>query len=889
MARLLSATVFALCLLLAALPARSAPASEQAVQDKTLDQIKALQARAAGLTPAQRKIDTQLLDAMPNVAAAPGVSIRTVIPQDSSGQVEVDITANVSPALIEKITSLGGVVVYAFPESHAIRARLALGRLAEIAADPGVIAIKPAQYPKEQDVTAVEGDIAHQANVARALDGADGSGVKVCVISDTADTDEHDLERAFTSGALDRTHTHILPNQDGWKPPRTLPTEEWQDPGEGMAMMEIIHSLAPKAELEFATGRTGPGQMAANIRTLGSTSVGCNIIVDDEYYLYEPPFQDSEIGSAVNEVSGKGIYYFSSAGNYGSVLAKNASVWEGAFNGGGQFGGSSPTQPAGQLNLFASDTPYNAIEKPAEGTQSEVVYLFWNDPWLGRTNNYDLYVADSTGKIFAEGTARGLPDQSIDLQYYTAHKKLLVGDRIIVVKETGSADRVLRVDVTPRVTLKIGTHGRTKGHNASGAANAFGVGAIQVKKPPVPFAPADGVVAKFTSDGPRRIYFDENGAELTKDDLGADGGVLLNKPDFIAASGVHTTVPVPGLDFFSGTSAAAPHAAAIAALLLSRFKTITPSQMRDVLTKSALADGPGPWNDYAGAGILMANRAFEQAYQMFRPQLFVNRWQNFILLGGRIVDKRGSSIVNGGSRFAWVAAPPLTDVASVAIGEGKMDAVMKDGSVEEWTRADPPVPHKVANVSDVVSVAMCCGDKTIAVKADGTLIGWNGGTPPPGVNNVRSIYSNPGATMWGVIRHDGTVADWYEVNPVVHQSIPRLGPFVSAAAGEDFFMGLRNDGNVEMPDGDRSIFQPVRNNPGGVVALAASGWTAMALRGDGSLFVYSWRSALSPPPPANAKGLISISGANGDYFGLKADGSEIFLGHVLECSGGSCR
>jgi hypothetical protein len=618
--------------------------------------------------------------------------------------------------------------------------------------------------------------------------------------------------------------------------------------------------------------------MAANIRALGSTNVGhvgCNIIVDDEYYLYESPFQDSEIGSAVNEVSGKGVYYFSSAGNYGSVAANNASVWEGAFKNGGQFTGDQPSQPAGQLHLFPSDTPYEAIANPAPGTKSEVVYLFWNDPWLGRTNNYDLYIADSTGKIFAEATAGGNPDQSINLAYYTAHNKLRVGDRIIVVKEAGSADLVLRVDVTPGAKLTNYTHGRTKGHNASGAANAFGVGALQVANPAAPFAPDSGF-ASFSSDGPRRIYFDENGTKLTQN-LGADGGVLLNKPDFLAASRVNTTSPVPGLTEFSGTSAAAPHAAAITALLLSRFRTITPAQMREVLTKSALPDGASPWDENVGAGILMANRAFEQAYRMFRPQLFVNGWQNFILAGGAISDKRGSSIGNGGPRFAWVAAPALTDVASIAIGERKMDAVMKDGSVEEWTSATP-VPHKVPNVSDVVSVAMCCGDKTIAVKSDGTLIGWNGATPPTGVMNAQAIYSTPETNTWGVIRRDGSAADWYDYDGAVRQSIPRLGPFASAVAGDAFFMGLRKDGTVEMPDGDRSIFQPLPNNPGGVVALAATGFTAVALRGNGNLFVFKWRNWFNPP--ANANDLISVVATSSSYFGLKADGSELFLGRV---------
>ena len=74
----------------------------------------------------------------------------------------------------------------------------------------------------------------------------------------------------------------------------------------------------------------------------------------------------------------------------------------------------------------------------------------------------------------------------------------------------------------------------------------------------------------FSSDGPRRIFFSETGAAFTPGNLSSTGGIVLQKPDFVAADGVSVTgvgnFPSP----FFGTSAAAPHAAAIAALVKSR-------------------------------------------------------------------------------------------------------------------------------------------------------------------------------------------------------------------------------------------------------------------------------------------------------------------------------
>ena len=52
---------------------------------------------------------------------------------------------------------------------------------------------------------------------------------------------------------------------------------------EGTAMLEIIHDLAPGAQLYFATGTTSLAMFAQNILDL--RAAGCDIIVDDVQYL----------------------------------------------------------------------------------------------------------------------------------------------------------------------------------------------------------------------------------------------------------------------------------------------------------------------------------------------------------------------------------------------------------------------------------------------------------------------------------------------------------------------------------------------------------------------------------------------------------------------------
>jgi len=170
---------------------------------------------------------------------------------------------------------------------------------------------------------------------------------------------------------------------------------------------------------------------------------------------------------------------------------------------------------------------------------------------------------------------------------------------------------------TNRGRLQVGTSGNTKGHNASGAANAFCVAAAPAARsdggPGSPNGPFPGAynsnskVETFSSDGFRRIFFNANGGAITPGNFTATGGKLLIKPDITAADGVATTLPFDsGLNPFFGTSAAAPHAGAIAAQVLSRRPSATPGQVRQALNASAI-DILAPGIDRtSGRGIVMA-------------------------------------------------------------------------------------------------------------------------------------------------------------------------------------------------------------------------------------------------------------------------------------------
>ncbi|RYD39542.1 MAG: neuroendocrine convertase 1, partial [Verrucomicrobiaceae bacterium] len=410
-----------------------------------------------------------------------------------------------------------------------------------------------------------------------------GTGIKVGVISDTNDF----LEVAQAAGDLPMNVT-TLPGQSG-RP----------GPGEGTAMMEIVYEMAPGAQLYYATALGGTAQFAANIRAL--RDAGCKVIVDDISYGNEAPFQDDVISRAVNEVCADGVLFFSSATNSGNKNDGTSSTWEGDFSPLGNIPGVGPTHDWGGSN-------HNKFTQASAAGDN--VYLFWADPLGASNNDYDLFVVNDAGTILRSSTNPQTGSQD-PIEFVST---IAVGENVVVAKVSG-ADRFLHMEVG-RGRIQYSTQGRTRGHNAAVAANAFSVAATDVANSAPPLAFVGGVtnpVEPFSSDGPRRMFFTPSGTALTPGNFSSTGGVVYNKPDITAADGVaNSGAYASNLSPFFGTSAAAPHAAAIAALLWSYNPALTPAQIRSALQDTALdIEAPGYDRD-SGYGLVMADRALKQ-------------------------------------------------------------------------------------------------------------------------------------------------------------------------------------------------------------------------------------------------------------------------------------
>lgn len=85
---------------------------------------------------------------------------------------------------------------------------------------------------------------------------------------------------------------------------------------EGRAMAELVHSIAPGATIYFYTATSSETDFANGITALANA--GCTFIVDDVSYTNEAFYEDTGvITKAVETVIGRGVNYFSAAGNEG--------------------------------------------------------------------------------------------------------------------------------------------------------------------------------------------------------------------------------------------------------------------------------------------------------------------------------------------------------------------------------------------------------------------------------------------------------------------------------------------------------------------------------------------------------------------------------------------
>lgn len=511
------------------------------------------------------------------------------------------ITAIVDEADLRAVADVGGV-------EYVEEVLAPMTGAAEDAAAPGAI---------NTCATGVvsEGNTQLNAGAARSQFDVDGSGVKVGVLSDSYDT-----RAAATTHAADDVGTANLPgaaNPCG----RTEPVQVIADsPGqsdEGRAMLQIVHDIAPGASLAFATAQGGQTVFADNIRALAAA--GADVITDDLLYFREPIFQDGVIAEAINDVTAQGVSYFTMGYNSNRIISgRNVNSWmapayrptpcPAAVPAGGDCMNFATS--GGPDNMFQVTLAGHTADPPPNSTGTLRLNLDWAEPQFGVTTNFDFYVLDAAGNtVLLSSTdinaTSGRPNELISGVSASAVAQNL---QLVIKRVSGAGtppiswinpDNVASsFSALPEYTSanSTDTFGPTiYGHNGAAAAETVAA---------VPFNNS-AVIENFSARGPVTHYFQP--VDGTTPSPAFTPPQVLNKPDISATDGGITTFFGNGNRFF-GTSASAPHAAAVAALQLEANAALTPEDVKNAQEATARSVGGLPQTT-AGAGLIDAQAA----------------------------------------------------------------------------------------------------------------------------------------------------------------------------------------------------------------------------------------------------------------------------------------
>jgi subtilisin family serine protease len=612
----------------ASLPAGAGAAVPPPKSDGPLSPVLAKLAKPA----VAKQVPAVQDDSLGLAAEGPGALVR-----DGSRVQVVARFADDPSAVLPQLREDGASVVSASREQQTATLALRPEDLSALAAVPGVQAVWQARRPIvygagegacEGGSVISEGLGQLRAGEARDAFGLRGSGITIGVLSDSYDAA---TEPAVTTARQD-VASNDLPGLASSCSDQQLPVDVLQDfspgPGkeagdEGRAMLQILHDLAPHAQLAFATAFNGEESFAQNIEALAAPKseggAEADVIVDDVGYFEEPFFQDGPVAAAIDRVTSEGVTYLTAAGN--NTLFETGTTHEIASWEAPEFrdSGACPTVVASLSGFNGShcmdfdpgaetDRTFWITIKPK---RTLTVDLQWAEPWNGILTDLDAFLLSSssskvlTGSVEENNGPEGT-QRPYEVLQWTNETNASETVQLVINRFSGLAPRLKFILMengggVGATQYPVSAGGDVVGptiYGHAGAASAITVAAV-------PFDES-AEVEPYSSRGPVTHYF--GAVEGVTPALSLALPEEVAKPDLAATDCGATTFFAflsGGKWRFCGTSAAAPHAAAVAALVRQAKPTLPAQQVRGALTGTARPIGSfGP--NAAGAGLLDA-------------------------------------------------------------------------------------------------------------------------------------------------------------------------------------------------------------------------------------------------------------------------------------------
>ena len=487
--------------------------------------------------------------ALPEAAKDRGIPLQadkvTVIVEPSSGY-----ASSISKAAVAVI---GGKVEAT--SRQLMRVQIPASRLESLADKVSGIAYVRLPYRPRAQVVTSEGVALTGADDYHAA-GYYGQGVKVAIV----DLGFNGLTAAKNAGELQNVvYTHDY-------------TGTGLEAGtvHGTAVAEIVEDMAPQADLYLLKISD-----SVDLQNAVDYCINNGIrVINHSVGWYNTNFYDGTgtVAGIANSARDNGILWVNAAGN-----EADDGHWQGAF-----------VDSDGDKYLdFGSGTDYLDGDTIDEGNRIYLasgdtvnIYMTWDD-WSASNQDYDLYLYNSSGTMVASstGTQSGT-QQPTEAISYTATAS---GNYEIAIYDYSAPTHpniefFAFTDSGASLSLQY-NHPESSIVAPANSAKVLAVGAIRQ--------------GNWTT-GPQEYFSSQGPSNASK------YAASITKPDICGPDGVSNYT----YGSFYGTSAASPHVAGAAALLLSEDPTLTADQLQAKLESDAIDMGVAGKDNLYGSGRL---------------------------------------------------------------------------------------------------------------------------------------------------------------------------------------------------------------------------------------------------------------------------------------------